>query len=62
MGIGSGSLVMLELLASANDCSLMLLTLKTQINKLKKVTLLQHNCNHYSLCEGGRQQKYKKIK
>jgi hypothetical protein len=50
---------MLELLASANDCLLMLLTLKIQINKLKKVTLLQHNCNHYSLFEGGWQQKNK---
>ena len=29
--------------------------LKTQINK--KATLLQHNCNHYSVSEGERQQK-----
>ncbi len=31
IGIGSGGLVMLELLASANDWLLMLLTIKTQI-------------------------------
>jgi hypothetical protein len=35
IGIGSGSLVMLELLASANDWLPMLLTLKTQIKNLK---------------------------
>ncbi len=40
---------MLELLASANGWLLMLLTLKTQISK--KATLLQYNCNNYSLSE-----------
>ncbi len=34
----------------------MLLTLKTQIKIFFKATLLQHNCNHYSLYEGERQQ------
>jgi hypothetical protein len=42
-GINIGSLVMLELLASANDRMLMLLALKK--TTLIKATLLQQNCN-----------------
>jgi hypothetical protein len=48
---------MLELQASANDWLLMLLTLKLKLKIKKKPHSFNHNCNHYSLSEGERQQK-----
>ncbi len=48
---------MLELRASANDLLLKLLTLKLKLKIKKKPHSFNHNCNHYSLSEGERQQK-----
>ncbi len=54
IGIRIGSLVMLELKASANDLMLVLQTLKF---KSIKATLLQQNSNFYSLSIREQEQK-----
>jgi hypothetical protein len=59
MGIVSDSLVMLELLLSANNWLLMLLALTKIKIKFEKAPPLQWNCNYYCLSvkNGKNQQK-----